>query len=155
MVVSALALAAGLLALASLATPTQAESSTTERVPYSNDYYNVCTGETFHMDGTLLTVGHVTTDENGGQHLQFVENIKGTGENLTTGAEYAFNSKYHGQANYFGGPYTYYVSFVMTMSRQGSTTPDDDWKVTISLKQTINANGELTTEIVNSEFNCN
>ena len=157
MVVSALALAAGLLALASLATPTQAQSSTTERLPFSQDYLNSCAGELFHIDGTILTVGHHTIDGNGGQHFQYVSNTKGTGESLTTGAEYAFKERIHGQQNYFGEfgeSYTYYSSFVVTMRRQGSTTPDDDLEVTISIKQTVNANGELTTEIVKSEFSC-
>jgi hypothetical protein len=145
LVVSALALAAGLLALAS---PTQAQSSTTERVPFSQDYFNACTGEVFHIDGTILTVSHYTIDPNGGQHIQYVENTQGTGENLTTGAEYTYNNKRHGQFNYFSDSLTYYDSYVVTMRRQGSTTPDDDLKVTIWIKQTVNANGELTTQIL-------
>jgi hypothetical protein len=149
-----LALAAGLLTLASLATPTQAQSGTTDRVEFSENFTDQCTGELFHIDGTILTVSHYTIDANGGQHIQYVENTKGTGESLTTGAEYAFSRETHGQRNYFGDSYTYYDSYVTTMKRQGSTTPEDDFKITISVKQTINANGEVTTEIVKVESSC-
>jgi hypothetical protein len=157
MVVSALALAAGLLTLALLSKPAQGQAettTTTERVPFSEDFTDQCTGELFHIDGTILTVGHSTIDANGAQHFQYVNNTKGTGESLTTGAEYAFSRETHGQANYFGDSYTYYDSYVVTMTRQGSTAPDDDFKITISIKQTINANGELTTEIVKVEYSC-
>jgi hypothetical protein len=156
MVVSALALAAGLLALASLATPTQAQSDTTARVPFEQDYVNACTGgELFHIEGTILTVGHLTTDANGGQHAQFVENTQGTGENLTTGAEYTYNNRRVHQSNFTGDAFTYYDSFVVTMRRKGSTTSDDDLKIKIWIKQTLNANGVLTTEILNlGELSC-
>ena len=161
MVVSALALAAGLLTLSLLSKPAQGQAettTTTERVPFSEDFYNACTGEVFHIDGTILTVGHTTIDGNGNQHFQYVNNTKGTGESLTTGAEYAFSRETHGQQNYFFGDsytsYTYYDSYDVTMTRKGSSTPDDDIKITISIKQTINANGELTTQIVKSEFSC-
>jgi hypothetical protein len=155
MVVSALALAAGLLALASLATPTQAQSDTTARVPFEEDFLNACTGELFHIEGTILTVGHLTTDANGGNHAQFVENTWGTGENLTTGAEYTYNNRRVHQSNFTGDAFTYYDSFVVTMRRQGSTTSDDDLKIKIWIKQTVNANGELTTQILNlGELSC-
>jgi hypothetical protein len=156
MVVSALALAAGLLALAALATPAQAQSETTSRVTFEQDYYNVCADEVFHISGTILTVGHVTTDANGGQHFQYVENTQGTGTSLTTGAEYAVKNVRHGQINVRGDTFTYYDSYVLTFRRQGSTTPDDDFKATIWIKQTV-VNGELTTQILNiDDFNyCN
>jgi hypothetical protein len=156
MVVSALALAAGLLTLASLATPTQAQSDTTSRVPFEQDYVNACTGgELFHISGTILTVGHHTIAANGGQHFQYVENTRGTGENLTTGAEYAYNNKRQGQVNWLDGGFTYYDSYVVTMRRQGSTTADDDLEIMIWIKQTVNANGELTTQILNfGELSC-
>ena len=161
MVVSALALAVGLLTLALLSKPAQGQAettTTTDRITFSEDFTHGCTGELFHIDGTILTVGHTTIDGTGNHHFQYVNNTKGTGESLTTGAEYAFSRETHGQVNYFFGDsytsYTYYDSYVTTMRRQGSTTPDDDFKITISIKQTINANGELTTEILKSEFSC-
>jgi hypothetical protein len=153
MVVSALALAAGLLALASLSKPAQAQSDTTSRVEFKQGYYNVCADEVFNISGTILTVGHHTIDGNGGQHFQYVENTQGTGESLTTGAEYAYKNVRHGQVNWLGDTFTYYDSYIVTMRRQGSTTPDDDFKVTIWIKQTL-TNGELTTQIVKVEFLC-
>jgi hypothetical protein len=170
MVVSALALAAGLLTL--MSPPTSAQqapaqqqgdpntthqqlSTTTERLPLSQGFYNQCTGEVFQMDGSILTVSHWTIDGNGGSHTQYQVNTQGHGESLTTGAKYTYHNVYHGTANFNSGDsFTYYTSYVTTMRRQGSTTPDDDWEVTISLKQTANANGELTTEIVKYEFSC-
>jgi hypothetical protein len=154
LVVSALALAAGLLALASLATPTQAQNSTPERVPINQGYYNECTGESFQIDGTLLIVDHFTTDASGGNHAQAVETIQGTAENLTTGVEYAYKDRRVLQFNFTGDTSTYHDSYVVTMRRQGSTTPDDDLKSTIFLKLTA-ANEEIRTEIVKFEFSCN
>jgi hypothetical protein len=153
-VVSALALVAGLLTLMLLANPTQAKSDTTSRVPFELDYYNECADEVFHISGTILTVGHHTIHGNGGQHFQYVENTQGTGESLTTAAEYAYSRETHGQVNWLGDTFTYYDSYVVTMRRQGSTTPDDDFKATVWIKQTI-TNGELTTQILNIEFSCN
>ena len=145
------------LMLALLANPAQGQAettTTTDRTTFSEAFIDQCTGEVFHIDGTILTVGHSTIDANGGQHFQYHVDTRGTGESLTTGAEYAFHNVTQGQANYLGGSQTYYTSYVTTMRRQGSTTPDDDFKITISLKQTINANGELTTQIVKDELSC-
>jgi hypothetical protein len=106
-VIAALALAAGLLALA---TPAQAQSDTTARVPFSQDYVNGCLGnEQFHIDGTILIVGHATTDANGQNHFQFVENTQGTGASVTTGTKYTFKQQTHGEQNYLGDSLTYYV----------------------------------------------
>jgi hypothetical protein len=156
MVVSTLALAAGLLALASLASPTQAQAEhirvTTERVPFSEYLRDPSTGEVFQIYGTILTVNHYTVDANGGVHTQYHVDTRGTGESLTSGAEYTSRNVIQGQANFTGDSFTYYTSYVTTFRRQGSTTPDDDFKVTIYLKQTVNANGELTTQIEKFEF---
>jgi hypothetical protein len=156
-VVSALALAAGLLTLASLASPTQAQAEhirvTTERVPYSEYLREPSTGEVFQVYGTILTVNHYTIDANGGVHAQYHVDTRGTGESLTTGAKYTSRTMHQGQVNYsVGDSFTYYTSYVMTFTRQGEATPDDDYKVTIYLKQTVNANGELTTQIEKFEF---
>jgi hypothetical protein len=80
-VVSALALAAGLLTLALLANPTQAKSGTNdERVPFSQDYFNGCIGEPFHIDGTMHIVEHFQIDENGVySHIQYHADSQGRG----------------------------------------------------------------------------
>ena len=84
-VVSALALAAGLLTLALLAKPTQAQAETitsTERLPLNNTYFNPCTGEEFHIEGTVHLVQHRTIDENGTDHVQVHSNTQGRGQLL-------------------------------------------------------------------------
>jgi hypothetical protein len=156
MVVSALALAAGLLTLALLANPTQAKSGTNdERVPFSQDYFNSCIGEPLHIDGTVHIVEHFQIDENGFfSHIQYHADTQGRGESLTTGAQYVFQSK-HNQHTYFSDSAdNFWFWQELTFIRQGSTMPGDDSTIRVLFHITNNANGETTALIVKIEETC-
>jgi hypothetical protein len=71
--VSELAVAAGLLTLSLLSKPAQAEADTetfNDRVPITGTLFNPCTGEFLSYEGTQYIVFHRTEDANGGFHFK-------------------------------------------------------------------------------------
>lgn len=90
--ISALALAGGLLTLALLAKPAQAQGqgAVSEQFPanFTLDA-SACAGELIDVEGTLHTVNHVTDLGDGAYHINShfnVANLQGTGQ--TTGGNY-------------------------------------------------------------------
>jgi len=91
-VISALALAGGLLALALLAKPTQAqaEGASSEQFPieFAIDM-SACGGEEIDVTGTLHTVNHFTVRPDGTYHVNSHFNFAGVkGVGRTTGDNY-------------------------------------------------------------------
>jgi hypothetical protein len=157
MVVSALALAAGLLALAALATPAQAQAETftdTDQTPTSL-LIQGCQGPTepIFIEGTLHTVAHTTTDANGGSHTKFQFNLRGEGEGLDSGDKYVFHDVTNLKAN-FTGASNQTVTLTFQIIRQGSATTTDDRQGKLLAHVTVNAQGDVTTEVIKSEFEC-
>jgi hypothetical protein len=156
-VMSALALAAGLLTLALLAKPTQAQAETetfNERFPFAFEIENPCTGEVVFIEGTLHFVFHITQDADGGFHIKGHLNFQGKGVS-PSGAKYVVYESANSQFNFraesadnFTSPVTFQVI------RQGSPTPEDDFKVKALFHFTENANGELTAEVFKFEAQC-
>jgi hypothetical protein len=91
-VVSALALAGGLLTLALLAKPTQAQSQGAVVEEFPVDFTldaNECAGEEIQVTGTLRTVNHFTDLGDGQYHINSHFNLAGVkGVGLTTGDTY-------------------------------------------------------------------
>jgi hypothetical protein len=155
--VSALALAAGLLTLALLSKPAQAQAETTttqDRTTFNQTFFS-CTGELVQIQGTMHTVAHTTTDANGERHTTFHFTIQGRGES-ESGAKYVFNAVFTLHENFPAGDPNYNVTFTQTVKliRQGSATPTDDLEAKLLIHQTLNSQGELTSEILKAEGEC-
>ena len=157
--VSALAVAAGLLTLALLSQPAQAQAETdtfNQRVPVEAEIANPCTGELVTFEGTVHQVVHRTVDASGGFHFkgQTSVQVQGVG---TSGAKYVAHETRNEQSNVdvvsesaSNFTFTDTVQFI----RQGSETSEDDFQGKLTIHTTINANGELTSEVVNTETEC-
>jgi len=156
-VMSALALAAGLLTLALLAKPTQAQAETAtvnERFPVAFEIENPCTGEVVFIEGTLHSVFHITRDADGGFHIKGHNNFQAQGVS-PSGAKYVVHESANRQLN-FRDESADNFTFLVTLEaiRQGSATPEDDFKVKALIHITANANGELTAEVVKIRGEC-
>jgi hypothetical protein len=150
--VSALALAAGLLTLALLEKPAQAQAETitsTDRIPVSFSVES-CSGELVFVEGTSLTVAHTTIDANGGFHTNFQFNVKGQGEGLSSGDKYIFNSTANTHIN-APGPFNATVNQTLKIIRQGSDETTGDFNGFFVFHVTVNANGDVTTEFLKVE----
>jgi hypothetical protein len=155
--VVALALAASLLALAVvLAKPAQAQAQTftdTDETPFTF-FLGGCTGETAVVEGTMVTVAHTTIDANGGFHDKFQFRLQGQGEGQLSGDKYVFNWVGNLNRNFAPGALpTVTQPETFQIIHQGETTTDDlQGKVVFHI--TVNAQGEVTTEVQNVEFVC-
>ena len=155
MVVSALALAAGLLTLALLEKPAQAQAETitdNDRSTFDGPVAS-CMGEFVFIEGTMHTVAHTTIDANGGFHTKFQYILKGQGEGLDSGDKYLYNDTFGYNVNSTGAiNQTQTETFKITS--QGSASATDDLQGKVLYHVTVNANGEVTTEVYNFEFEC-
>jgi hypothetical protein len=158
-VVSALALAAGLLSLAMLAKPAQTQAQTdmfNERVPQTFVIPNPCTGEDVFVEGTSHLVFQRTEDANGGFHFKGHVNFQGRGVSAS-GAEYVVHESSNTHDNFrdFSESATNFTfTATLKLVRQGSATPADDFEAKVTFHFTILANGELTSEVVKTEAVC-
>jgi hypothetical protein len=163
-VVMVSALAAGLLTLALLAKPAQARAATFT----SNDRIEVRQGflscpapgvpsELVIFEGTLHTLGHTTVDANGVFHAKVLRHFQGQAEGSTSGDKYVLNDVFtsHFNDSFVPGE-NFNVTTVDTtrLIRQGSISPTDDLTIRFISHITINANGEVTTEVVKAESEC-
>jgi len=156
-VVSALALAAGLLTLALLAKPAQAQAETvtdTHRSLFGGGVSG-CTEESVIVEGTLYTVAHTTIDANGGFHTKLQFNIKGQGEGLSSGDKYVYNDIINLHENSpSGAAINTTITDPFKVIRSGSDTPTDDLHAKVLFHVTVNAQGEVTTQFLYAEFVC-
>jgi hypothetical protein len=159
-VMLALALAGGLLTQALLAKPTQAQAEPITDSYWSTftDTYPGCDGAAVHIQGTTHTVAHSTIDENGVLHTQFHQNFQGQGKSKG-GGQYVFHGTYNFNENVLTGVGDGYNGTIMATSkliRQGSsdTTTDDDRYVKYFTHVTVNAQGEITANVVDFEEVC-
>jgi hypothetical protein len=95
-VISALALAVGLLTLALLAKPAQAQTNgaVSERFPIDQVIDgSACAGEDILVEGTLHTVNHFTLQDDGTYHVNSHFNFAGVkGVGLTSGDNYVVSA---------------------------------------------------------------
>ena len=110
------------------------------------------------LEGTLHTVTHITRDPNGVFHTQSQNNLKGQGEGQLSGDKYVFHdvSNVHQNFRLPRQDFTRTRTFTRTFNiiRQGSATPTDDLQGKILVHTTVNAQGEVTTEVVKIESVC-
>ena len=144
------------LGLRQQTTPAQAQytgnGASTDTIPISGTSFSCTAGETVVFTGTLHTVSHTTRDANGGFHTKLQFNIKGQGEGDITGAQYVFHQVLNEHANSTGAS-NETITQTFKVIRKGSdkTTKADDFNSRIVVHVTLNANGELTTQVVNFE----
>jgi hypothetical protein len=156
-VMSALALAAGLLALALGAKPTQAQAETdhfNDRVPVEGVFFNECTGEFVTFEGTQHIVGHSTEDASGGAHfwIRLHSQVQGVS---TSGAKYVArgNTSFHDNISSESAANFTFMETIQFI-RQGSETAEDDFQSKFLFHVTVNANGELTSEVEQVDVEC-
>jgi hypothetical protein len=156
-VVSALALAVGLLTLALLAKPAQAQTQR-ERVPVEFDFLNPCTGETILFRGTVQVFFEEKQDANGGSHFQVHAHLHGQGVGLTSGDKYVLNETQNNHQNFRvpseSGAANFHITQSLRVIRQGQDMLGDDFQSEFLLHLTINANGDVTADVVRTESQC-
>jgi hypothetical protein len=151
--VSALALAAGLLTLTLLAKPAQAQAETftdTFQGPLTRLVTNPCTGEEVLLEGTQNLVVHTTIDANGGFHFLTRGNAEVQGESAS-GVKYVAHQTLQERSNSESATTLTFTNNLQVI-RQGSATPTpDDFVIKQVTHVTVNANGEITSVV--NEFN--
>jgi hypothetical protein len=149
-VVSALALAAGLLTLALMAKSAKAQGTDFNfSEPFTFSFTNPCTGEQVTGEGTARIVGNFTDDASGGFHFQAQTSTSGSGVGSPSGATYIVTGVSHDAINVRDNEYP--VAFTMVQRtqyiRQGEDMPEDDLVFDMLFHFTVNANGEVTAEV--------
>ena len=154
---SALGLAVGLLTLALLASPAQAQAETTTdhvRNTFNGFVINPCTGEELFLEGTQNLVAHITRDANGGVHIKSHRNVEATAVSAS-GAKYVAHQTQNDELSARGdseSATTFTLTNTLQFIRQGSATPtDDDFVIKEVTHLTVNANGEITSVV--AQFN--
>jgi hypothetical protein len=136
-----------------LALPARAEIVVNDSIPYLFVVGNPCTGEPVLLSGTLHRLVHVTTDENGGFHFYSHFQPMGiSGEGLLSGRKYHGTGGTINMTNDSSGPHVE-DSFVNNFKIVGQG-PGGNWMVHTNTHFTIDANGNITTNIVNTSAEC-
>jgi hypothetical protein len=145
-----LALAAG-MALAQATTDTF-----NGRSPLAFDLINPCTGELVLFEGTSHFVFHRTEDAGGGFHFKGHNNNQAKGVS-DSGAKYVFHDVGNFQENFrvfSESADNFTLMGTEQVIRQGSETAEDDFQLKLLVHVTINANGEITSEVEQIESEC-
>jgi hypothetical protein len=148
LVVSALALAAGLLTLASLANPAQAKAQNfmdTDQSPTSVTLFSSCTGEPGELvfiEGNSNLVSHTTIDGNGMVHTRYHQTVQGQGEGDISGTKYVYTSVYNYDVYSTGVNYNFTNTHNIKLISQDSAT--DDMNIKLLSHVTVNDQGEVT-----------
>jgi hypothetical protein len=149
--VTALALAAGLLTLALLAKPAQAQADTTrvnDRIPFTGTLTNPCTEEAIFFEGTIHFVFHTTEDASGGFHSKGHFDLQVQGESAS-GAKY-LSPEVDNQQSFTAfseSPNNFTLERTVLFIRQGETAEEDDFQFKTLSHVTVNANGEITSVV--------
>jgi hypothetical protein len=155
----ALVLAGGLLTLALLEKPAQAQAETiTSTDEYTFDeFLEDCTGELVELAGTQHIVAHSTLDATGALHTKYHVVTQGRGVS-DSGAKYIVINTDNVEENITLPPEEVQRTItnpgMFKLIRQGSSTPADDQYVNYLLHVTVNANGEVTAVVSSFDFGC-
>jgi hypothetical protein len=155
-VISALAFAVGLLALALLAKPAQAQGkgATSEQFPV--DFLidtSGCAGELIRVTGTLHTVNHFTIDEDGTYHGNSHFNLAGVkGVGQTTGDTYVVPSSGTVVENHVQSGQTVGGTVDISLVIGKGQIPNQNGFARLHF--IIDSEGELKVETANFHFEC-
>ena len=154
--ISALALAGGLLTLALLAKPAQAQEhgATSEQFPveFLVDT-SFCGGELIHVTGTLHTVNHFTLQEDGTYHGNSQYNLAGVkGVGLTSGDTYVILSTGAVVENFVQSGQTVTGTVDINLVIGKGETPN---QVALArVHYVISPEGEIKVESISFHFKC-
>src|SRR5215216_4401860 len=137
-------LAAGLVLLSLLSAPLWAATSTT--IPLEA-IVNNCSGEDVELSGTIHLVSQTQRDGSEVGHINY-QNVSGVG--LTSGTTYRASSV---DTFRLEAPFPSDIHSVRSL-RLISPGPEDDLLVMFLFHITVNANGEITAEVEDVNFEC-
>lgn len=149
------------VAIAASAGAVAAAPATTTSQPFSQVFYNPCTGEPFHAEGEIHLRAQQSLSPDGRLHVTVgssLQNVKGTG--LTSGARYVAQQVLAEHTNADGdfAPFNTNSNFLEHYIRQGETgslpEEDDDFFFWIRLHLTVNAGGVTTVDRIEMESEC-
>ena len=143
------------LAVAALTVPVAAAPATQEIVLVDQYVINDCNGEFVHLVGNLHLVTKVTEDGAGGFHILSRVNRQGmSGVGLTTGAKYQASGGNNLIFNYkVEPPFPYEWTNVVKYNLIGQGKVDD-LTMHSTVHITVNANGEVTSEVEVERLSC-
>ncbi|MET0646834.1 MAG: hypothetical protein ABW208_09455 [Pyrinomonadaceae bacterium] len=153
------ACAAALLALLFTAfanTPALGQATTTttnETVPFTSTLFNQCNGDMVTFSGNMHVVNTMTTDASGGTHLKThtnYQNVTGTGS--PSGISYNVRTVSNEVINDNDGPQS--TATVISTVKLIAHGPALDFYLRIVLHVTVNANGQTTSNVQETSFEC-
>ncbi len=130
-----------------------AVTNTNTRAPLTFSIPSPCTGETINFTGTEHTVTHTTTDSGGGTHTDITVNFQGlSGVGQVSGRQYNATSNLNTSINCgTGSACESTENLIVTITSQGNA---DNFISHSVIHFTLNANGELTSEVAHVNGEC-
>ena len=147
------ALALGLLL--AMVPPAPAATTYTQEstMPIEFTATDPCTGEPVALSGHVHMGFHLTSDESGGYHTEFLTELQGvTGRGLLTGMQYVAASETDSAENYLspGFETTFLQTYVFNrVGADGGALPDD---LLLHLLFHVTVNNEGTVTVQNFDF---
>ena len=150
--------ALALLLAAVLATPTLGATYTQEStMPIAFTATDPCTGEPAGLSGHVHMGFHLTSDESGGYHTEFLTELQGvTGRGLLTGTQYVAASETDSAENYVfpGFETTFLQTYVFDrVGADGGALPDD-LLLHLLFHVTVNNDGTVTVQNFDVRAEC-
>lgn len=141
------------LVTASLALPVRAGIIVNTSSPIAAVINNACTGEPVLLTGELHTLIHITNDRNGGFHFYTHIQPQGvSGEGLVSGRNYHGTGATMDMANDSSGPQVE-ISYVNNFKIIGQG-PGGNFLVHANIHLTVDANGNVAADVVNTSVEC-
>jgi hypothetical protein len=122
-----------------------------DRVPIDETVVNPCNGEPIDLTGTFQIVSHVHEDAGGGFHAIAEGNAQGIRGVGASGAQYRATGGFWVEFNSNRRSEVFNAVEVFNIIGQGSAP---NFLLKTTFKYTINANGELTAEVVRTREVC-
>jgi hypothetical protein len=139
------ALGVALVWLSLMSAPLWAATSTT--IPLDGIRSGDCTGEDVELSGTIHLVSQLQSDGSEVGHINY-QGVSGVG--LTSGTTYRSSSVDNFR---LAAPFPSDITSVRSL-RLISPGPEDDLLVRFLFHITVNANGEITAEVEDVNFEC-
>ena len=126
-----------------------------EKISFTDDF-DGCLGERITVEGIQHIVGRFTRDASGKLHFGFSRNTKGTGTGQTTGDAYLLLDTVSRASLEItsGEPQVFTEGYRSILMHHGEELPNDDTIIHFLSKLTVNANGDVTTEIEIQSVTC-